>query len=327
MVRLQNFLAFIFVVACSGEVRPVASSTQPPSADVAVPPPGVPDRGNDPAVVALDVAGQSPCSGALVAPDIVLTARHCVALVAPDAQCPAARAQIVGEREPSSVRVLVGDELAIAEERARGRVVVAPPGDVLCGADIALVLLDTTIDDIRPLSVRATGAAKGDHLRTVAFGRLAGAMQLQKLVSDHVPVLDATAAELEIAEACGRGAGGPAIDETTGEIVGVASRSVGSSCDGAGSPDAYTRADAFFSIIAQALAQASVVGAASGQKKAKTGPIDLGAGCGRAGDCAAGVCIEEPAQQYCSRTCDPQDRCPAHFRCKKTTQGAWVCGL
>ncbi|HXN34014.1 MAG TPA: hypothetical protein VN894_19240, partial [Polyangiaceae bacterium] len=236
--------------------------------------------------------------------------------------------QIVGEREPSSLRILVGDELAIAEERARGRDVLAPPGDVLCGADIALILLDTPIDGIRPLSVRATGAAKGDHLRTVAFARLPGATQLQKLVSDHLRVLDTTAAELEIVEACGRGAGGPAIDESTGEIVGVASRSAGTSCTGAGSFDAYTRADAFFSLITQAVAQGSVVASSAiGQKKTKTGPIDMGASCIRADDCAAGVCVAGLAQEYCSRACDPHDRCPAHFRCKQTAQGDWVCGL
>jgi hypothetical protein len=325
MERPKATLAFLFIVACSGEVAPGVSSSDAPSADRAVPPPGVADRGADPAVVAIDFGDRSVCSGALVAPDIVLTARRCVSFVASDTQCPAAGAQIVGPRAPSSLRVLVGDELATAEERARGRDLVVPIGDALCDADIALVILDTPIDDIRSLSVRATGAAKGDHLRTVAFATLGGTMQPQKLVSDHLPVLDTTAAELVVAEACGRGAGGPAIDESTGQIVGVASRSA-SSCVDAGSSNAYTRTDAFFSLFAQALGQSSFAATSvKGQKKIRTGPIDMGGSCGRADDCAAGICVLEPAQEYCSRACDPHDRCPTHFRCKKTVQSDWVC--
>src|SRR5207302_648749 len=37
---------------------------------------GVPDRGRDPAVIAIDVAGEGLCSGTLIASQIVLTARH-----------------------------------------------------------------------------------------------------------------------------------------------------------------------------------------------------------------------------------------------------------
>ena len=67
---------------CSG---PSASSILPngaPNADVVSPPPGVADRGDDPAVVAID-ADVPLCAGALVAPDVVLTSRHCVSVPAP----------------------------------------------------------------------------------------------------------------------------------------------------------------------------------------------------------------------------------------------------
>jgi hypothetical protein len=326
---LPTVLVVVLFVACSGEVAtPAASLRGAPNADEAIPPPGIPDRNADPAVVAIDVGGETLCSGTLVAPGVVVTAHHCVAVTAPGTRCPAAGTQIVGERAPSSLRILVGDDLAIAEERARGLDVLSPPGDELCGADIAMVLLDTPIEDVRPLSVRTAGAAEGDHLRAVGFARLGASSEPQKLVMDHLRVLATTATEFEIGEICDRDSGGPAIDESTGELVGVASRSAGAACAGAGAIDVYTRTDAFFPLIAQALTQASIVGSSTAaQEKTKKGPIDMGASCVNADDCAAGVCVTAPAQEYCSRTCDPHDHCPAHFRCQSTVQSGWVCAL
>jgi hypothetical protein len=322
-------LAFLF--ACSGEMSAApTSSTGAPSADLAVPPPGVADRGDDPAVVAIDVGGQAFCSGALIAPDVVLTARRCVTTTTSQNPCPAGWPQIAGKTAsalaPQSIRILVGEEATTAQERARGRDVVAPSGDVACGADIALVLLDGSIDDVLPLAVRATGAAKGDRVRTVGFARLGSGAALEKLVRDHLPVLDATAAQLRIGEDCERGAGGPALDESTGEIVGVASHQGGSTCAGAGALDAYARADASLSVIGEALAKSgSIVGSTRGKKKTKKGPIDLGANCIRGADCAAGVCVTDRLQQYCSRTCGLHDRCPTRFRCQQSSGGVGVC--
>ena len=67
------------VLACSGELgAPPGALAQAPVAEVVAPVAGVPDRGSDPAVVAVESAGAVVCAGALVAPDVVLTARHCV---------------------------------------------------------------------------------------------------------------------------------------------------------------------------------------------------------------------------------------------------------
>jgi len=324
---VRSLVAFVFPMVCCGDLAPAPSSGVTPSADEAVPPAGIADHGDDPAVVAIDVGGQELCGAVLIARDIVLTARHCLVTTGPAGPCPVSGPQIAGELPPSALRILVGDELAGAEERARGSAVFEPPGEVLCGADVAAVLLDTPIDDIRPLAVRPTGAALGDRLRTVGFAELAGTTGLQKVVSDHLAVLDTAAAELRFPEACGRSTGGPAIDEATGDVVGVDSRWTGSACTGAGAVAVYTRADAFFSLVTAALAQSSgSATSSSGQEKTKIGPIDMGANCARGADCAAGVCVTDLAQEYCSRSCDPLDPCPAHFRCKKTAQGAWVCG-
>jgi len=279
------------------------SAVGTPKIDQVEPVLGVPDRGDEPGVVAIDVAGVALCSGALLASDVVLTARHCVTIsVAP--QCPATGAQVVGLRPADSLRILVGDGATIAEERALARGILVPPGDEICGADIALLMLDRPIDDIQPLVVRATGAAQGDHVRTVSF------FGAEKLLRDHVPVLDTTPTELRVAEGPCQGGGGPALDESTGEVVGVVSRA------GPDASNVYTRVDRFLSLIARALEEsASASARRTYAKKRKRGPADMGANCSQGADCAAGACVTSGVREYCSRRCSAHDRCPARFRC------------
>ncbi|HEX4445934.1 MAG TPA: trypsin-like serine protease [Polyangiaceae bacterium] len=333
-----------FVVAlvwgCSGEAQTRLGSNAP-SADIAAPPPGTLDHGVDPAVVAIDAiepAGASPCAGALVAPDVVLTALHCVLLATVSTNCavasPSSSAASSGASEgatrsralraPASLRVLVGEGGSVAVERARGRAIVAPATGSLCGGDIAFLLLDRDVDDIAPLVVRATGAARGDHVRTVGFrtaGDGAGGLG-DKVLRAHVAVADSQATEIEASEVFLGAGGGPALDETTAEIVGVASRDV------APGRDVYTRADAFLPLLASALSGSrGASGVSADLAKVEKGPIDLGAACVEGAGCAAGVCVSIPSSgaQYCSRSCSASDHCPTRFRCQKSVQGAQIC--
>jgi hypothetical protein len=296
--------------ACSGG-SVIASGAQGPTVDQAVPLEGVPDRQADPAVVAIEVGGVGVCAGALLASDVVLTARRCV-----DEDMSAgsdAGARMAGLRPASSLRVLVGDDLATAVERARGYEILEAAGD----ADVAVVVLDATLDDRVPLTVRPTGAAKGDHLRTVGYGRSV------KLVRDHVLVGQMAEAEFLLQEApCRTGPGGPAIDEATGEIVGILSRNE-PGCEPAAA-SVYTRLDAQASLIEGALAFAQTA-RTSGAAREKKGPVDMGATCERGADCAAGTCVTYGWSQYCSRPCGPHDKCPARYRCMQSMTGPRVC--
>jgi hypothetical protein len=318
------FAAAVLVVACSGTAATSLPSTAP-QVDVVAPPPGVADRGDDPAVVAIDAGDATLCAGALVAPDVVLTARHCVSAPARASGCTsAAAAGAPPLRAPGSLRILLGDDMTTATERARGRAIRVPSTSSMCGADIALLLLDVPIDDVQPLVVRPTGAAQGDHLRTIGWRLPEGAGRAPKILRDHLLVLGATPTELELAEAI-TGLGGPALDEATAEVLGVFSRS-----DAAPSRAVYTRADAFAALIESALAESESAAASTRGSKNKKGPADLGANCAEGADCAAGVCASVPAgpdglEQYCSRTCGSHDRCPAGFRCQRSQAAVEVC--
>jgi hypothetical protein len=312
-----GFLALVALLACSPP-QDTSQFFQAPSVDVAYPLRGVPDREADPAVVLLDLAGDGLCTGALLAADVVLTARSCIALPSGEPQCPATGPQITNGRDLSTIRVLVGEDDASAVERARGRAVLVPPGDVLCGADLAILLLDSTLDDIAPLVTRPTGAAVGDHVRSVTY---AGG---HKLVRDHVPVTATSSRELALAEApCDATPGGPAIEESSGEIVGVFSRS-GPACSDTEGYDVDTRADAFLDLVAAALAQGSTSSQAH-QAKQKKSPVDLGASCSDGTDCAAGACVDYQGSRYCTRSCTATDHCPSASHCLGTQQDSTVC--
>jgi hypothetical protein len=276
---------------------------------------GVADRGRDPSVVAL-VSDGGECSGVLVAPDIVLTARHCLA-ADPNRCAPRAR-------EASRVDVWTGEDLEHAVLVGHGWRIVLPEG---CEADVGMMLLDGDVPGIHTSSFRAHGPAKGERLRAIGFGRRDG--PLLRLLRDHAPVMGSTSRTFTLDEAPCLGTGGHiAVDEDTGEIVGVSSNL--NPC-GEGDRPIYVRTDALLGLIHSVLSQsgeaarvqkaqakdAGVPDASSIRKLPKsTAPTkDFGGACDKGADCAAGVCITERAGRYCSRTCDANDRCPYGYRC------------
>jgi hypothetical protein len=113
-------------------------------------------------------------------------------------------------------------------------------------------------------------------------------------------------------------------------------------CGGPDEVDVFTRADAFYDLIKQAIAWAPSLtvparaGADGGLTRADAGKLrdaghtkkpatDLGAACSAASDCGTGLCVTAVGSEYCSRTCSPFDTCPSTWKCVIATGDTSVC--
>jgi hypothetical protein len=234
-----------------------------------------------PGVVAVATTmGDSPshitlCSGALVAPNLVLTARHCVSkAVTATPSCDARGRSHNGDHlsddvDPASIAIYTGARVHPEADVPVARAVrtLHPKGQVLCDADVAFLVLDRPVPNARILHMRLHAPVEaGDVVLPVGFGGGPANVVGQKVAREKSTVLTTgpsananTGAvlgprEFEVDRATCRGdSGGPAIDALSGEIVGVVSR--GGSCSAEGN-HVYTRVDAYKRLAATALAAA-----------------------------------------------------------------------
>ncbi len=204
------------------------------------------------------------CSGALVAPNLIVTARHCVSrAVTATPSCDARGRSHNGDHlaedvDPSSIAIYTGAHVRpdVDVPVARAVRTLHPTGQVLCDADVAFLVLDRPISNAAVLSMRLHGPVEaGDVIMPVGFGGgvqnvvgLKVARAKSTVLATGPSANAATGAvlgprEFEVDLATCRGdSGGPAIDVMTGEIVGIVSR--GGSCSASGN-HVYTRVDAY----------------------------------------------------------------------------------
>ncbi len=202
----------------------------------------------DDSVVALELnlpeGSKELCSGALIAANVVLTARHCVTptltkKVVCSAHGTSENGNHFGDDAPPATINVFRDALAAldAAPDAQGKTIVHDDAKVVCDHDVAFLILDRELPNVKPYVIRTGGIDATEHVNIVGYGKndvgAALGTRLQKL---DVPVLAIGAGtsasktalgahEFELgAGSCGGDSGGPAFSAQTGAIIGVVSR-------------------------------------------------------------------------------------------------------
>ncbi len=229
-------------------------------------------------VVMLSIAGQAVCTGSLVAPNLVLTARHCVSKTDETLDCAPNGHAIAGGRitqdyDAQDIIVYTGTSQSKLQARARGAQLVHDSSRNLCNHDIAFIVLDRDVRGVPIAPLRLTESTRvGELITSVGWGLTEkGVLPKARMQRQKVAILDVGPSsqtepnDLVVGESiCSGDSGGPALS-ARGAVVGIVSRGgngrfdpshPASGCIGAGTSNVYTRLAPFKKLTQQAFREA-----------------------------------------------------------------------
>lgn len=325
-------LIFLALAACAaaGEPEPIATTSSAIIAGTAS------DEAQDSVVLVMHYdalqtgGGTLGCTGVMLTPRLVLTARHCVAVTDGGARCdskgnPVTGGKVQSDHEASAMYAFAGkdrpDFIGGLAKASRGVEILTTGATTICDNDIAMILLERPLEGVKIAPLRLDAPARvGEKITAVGWGLTETTdrpdVRQQRTGITITAVGPDTALgprELKTDEgACQGDSGGPAFAES-GAVLGVLSR--GGNGSGEQGAAACTGGENVYISVA---GHADFI--LSGYEKAGQEPWlegapnpilkKLGEACAAPAECQWSLCEEGACAQDCSSA-----PCPGGFAC------------
>ena len=335
---------FACLAACSSSGEDATASTTGQARSAVIK--GKPSDASQDAVVLLvhydpSTREVGECTGTLLAPRLVLTARHCVGDTDAYAACradgtPIAAGAIRKNHKPETMYVFTGKDRpdfsrGEVDPAGQGMKILDDGGKNLCNHDIALIVLQEPIEDAQIAPIRLDGDVEvGERITAVGWGITEKTLQPDTRMQRRdvkITIVGPDKAEggvppneFEVGESiCSGDSGGPAIAQETKAVVGVVSRGGNAQADAdpnnpaascIGGRNLYTKIAPFKDLILKGFELAEAEPWLEGGPDPRK--LKPKAACTSGDECRSALCLPDPDaanETTCAEDCSATDTC------------------